>query len=74
MTQEEKGNTVTTPQPSGIKRRGFASMSAERRREIASAGGRAAHRAGTAHKFTAADAADAGRKGGLARRNRGVGE
>ena len=31
------------------ERRGFASMSAEKQREIASKGGRAAHEKGTAH-------------------------
>jgi hypothetical protein len=33
-------------------RRGFASMTAEQRRAIASLGGKAAHAAGRAHKFT----------------------
>lgn len=47
-------------------KRGFASMSKERQREIAAAGGRAAHRAGTAHEFTSEKAREAGRKGGLA--------
>lgn len=45
--------------------RGFASMSDDRRREIASAGGRAAHQAGTAHQWTREEAAAAGRKGGI---------
>ena len=47
-------------------RRGFAAMSPERQREIARKGGRAAHRAGTAHEFTAEEARAAGRKGGYA--------
>ena len=34
------------------ERRGFASMSAEKQREIASKGGRAAHEKGTAHEWT----------------------
>jgi general stress protein YciG len=50
--------------PNNIKRRGFASMSAERRREIAARGGRAAHEAGTAHQFTSEEARRAGKKGG----------
>ncbi len=50
----------------GIENRGFASMSMERRREIASLGGRAAHAAGTAHRWTSAEASEAGRKGGRA--------
>jgi len=46
------------------ERRGFASMSPEKQREIASKGGRAAHEKGTAHEWTAAEARNAGRKGG----------
>jgi general stress protein YciG len=39
-------------------------MSAEKQREIASKGGRAAHQKGTAHEWTADEARSAGRKGG----------
>lgn len=46
------------------ERRGFASMSAEKQREIASKGGRAAHNKGTAHEWTSDEARTAGRKGG----------
>jgi|KBSSwiStaDraftv2_1062776.scaffolds.fasta_scaffold178249_2 general stress protein YciG len=46
------------------ERRGFASMSAEKQREIASKGGRAAHEKGTAHEWNADEARNAGRKGG----------
>ena len=46
------------------ERRGFASMSPEKQREIASKGGRAAHQKGTAHEWTADEARSAGRKGG----------
>jgi uncharacterized protein len=46
------------------ERRGFASMSPEKQREIASKGGRAAHEKGTAHEWTAEEARSAGRKGG----------
>ena len=45
------------------ERRGFASMSPERQREIASKGGRAAHEKGTAHEWTPEEARRAGRKG-----------
>src|SRR5258705_8877815 len=45
-------------------KRGFASMDPQRKREIASKGGRAAHEKGTAHEFSADEARDAGRKGG----------
>jgi general stress protein YciG len=44
--------------------RGFASMSREKQREIASKGGHAAHAKGTAHEFSADEARAAGRKGG----------
>ena len=46
------------------ERRGFASMSPEKQREIASKGGRAAHQKGTAHEWTSEEARSAGRKGG----------
>ena len=46
------------------ERRGFASMSPDKQREIASKGGRAAHEKGTAHKWTTDEARSAGRKGG----------
>ena len=46
--------------------RGFASMDPKRQREIASMGGRAAHRSGNAHEFTSEEAREAGRKGGQA--------
>jgi Stress-induced bacterial acidophilic repeat motif len=39
-------------------------MSPEKQREIASKGGRAAHKKGTAHEWTADEARNAGRKGG----------
>jgi general stress protein YciG len=45
--------------------RGFGSMPAEKRRAIASLGGRAAHEKGTAHQWTAEEARAAGRKGGV---------
>ena len=46
------------------ERRGFASMTPEKQREIASKGGRAAHQKGTAHEWTSEEARTAGRKGG----------
>lgn len=48
------------------KKRGFAAMSKERVREIASKGGKAGHAYGTAHRFTSEEAKEAGRKGGRA--------
>lgn len=49
-------------------RQGFASMTPERQREIASKAGRAAHEKGTAHEWTPDKAREAGRKGGQASR------
>jgi general stress protein YciG len=54
------------------KKRGFAIMDAERQREIARKGGRAAHEKGTAHEFTSEEARTAGRKGGQAAHSRGT--
>ena len=48
------------------QKRGFAVMDPEKRREIASRGGRRAHAEGKAHQFTKAEAAIAGAKGGKA--------
>jgi len=50
--------------------RGFASMSPEKKREIASKGGKAAHALGTAHKWSSEEAQAAGRKGGSISRRR----
>lgn len=47
-------------------KRGFAAMSPERQREIASKGGREAHRQGVAHQWNKDEAIEAGRKGGQA--------
>ena len=46
--------------------RGFGSMDQSRQKEIASKGGKAAHRSGHAHQFTKDEARAAGRKGGEA--------
>jgi general stress protein YciG len=54
------------------KPRGFAALTLEQRRAIASKGGRAAQRKGTAHKWTPYEAAEAGRKGGQAAQKRGT--
>ena len=52
-------------------RRGFAAMSPETQRRIASAGGKASHASGRGHRFSADEARDAGRKGGLVSRRGG---
>ncbi len=61
---EPGNNGASTGRTSGRSNRGFASMDRERQREIASKGGRAAHRKGTAHQWSADEAREAGRKGG----------
>ena len=55
-----------TPTPRKKQRRGFAAMSPEKQKEIASLGGKAAHAKGTAHEFSPEEAREAGRKGGQA--------
>ena len=65
---EETKNPFEDVVPAGPRpklRRGFASMSAEKQREIASKGGRAAHVKGTAHEWSPDEARQAGRKGGM---------
>ena len=61
-----------TPRPAnrlGTKsRRGFAAMSPETQRRIASEGGKASHASGRGHRFSTDEARDAGRKGGLVSR------
>ncbi len=59
------GGAVSSEQPKS--RRGFAAMSPERQRELASKGGRVAHEKGSAHRWTPEEAREAGRKGGNAR-------
>src|SRR4029077_7009507 len=62
VSKPDGGSAVTTAERK--ERRGFASMSAEKKRAIGSQGGRAAHEKGTAHEWTADEARNAGRKGG----------
>jgi general stress protein YciG len=50
----------------GVKRRGFASMSPEKKREVSSRGGKMAHASGHAHQFTREEARAAGILGGRA--------
>src|SRR5262245_2098528 len=59
MTEAAKGRNMSGERK---ERRGFASMSPEKQREIASKGGRAAHQKGTAHEWTSEEARSAGRK------------
>ena len=53
-----------------VKDRGFASMPAHKRREIASQGGTASHAKGVAHEWTSQEAREAGHKGGKAAHQR----
>ncbi len=56
----------------GKSRQGFAAMSPEKQREIASMGGKAAHRLGKAHEWTSEEAREVGRRGGrMSRGGRG---
>ena len=48
----------------GLSSRGFAAMNPEKQKQIASEGGRAAHRQGVAHEWNSDEARRAGRKGG----------
>lgn len=50
----------------GKELRGFASMDRIKQRELASKGGKAAHKKGTAHEWTLEEARVAGRKGVIA--------
>ena len=54
------------PEASHARQRGFATMDRAKVREIARKGGVAAHRSGTAHRFSSDEARKAGRKGGSA--------
>jgi general stress protein YciG len=67
-SERENGDEAMT-KSEGKQRRGFASMSSEKQREIASKGGRAAHVKGTAHEWTPDEARSAGRKGAQASRD-----
>ncbi len=58
--------SISSPAARPKQRRGFAAMSPEKQREIASKGGRASHEKGTGHEWSAEAARAAGRKGGLA--------
>jgi len=50
--------------------RGFRTLTAEKRKAVASEGGKAAHAIGTAHRWTREEAREAGRKGGKINRRR----
>jgi general stress protein YciG len=70
MINEDGDEDMSQNQPTTTddarKPRGFAAMDRSLVSELAKRGGRAAHRAGTAHQFTSDEARAAGRKGGMA--------
>jgi general stress protein YciG len=72
MTQQATEDTKPgTGREARHRHGGFDSMDAQKQREIASKGGKQAHRKGTAHEFSSAEAQIAGRKGGeVVSRNR----
>ena len=62
---ERLGSVIGTEQKKAPKTaRGFARMSPEERKRVASMGGKTSHGKGTAHKFTSEQGAEAGKKGG----------
>jgi uncharacterized protein len=69
---ESSDNGRGTSDHSGRRsNRGFAAMDPDKQKEIASEGGRAAHRQGVAHEWSSDEAREAGRKGGqIVSRNR----
>lgn len=56
------GSEAPVPEAPPPRRTGFALMDPERRKAIASAGGKAAHARGTAHRFDSHAASEAGRR------------
>jgi general stress protein YciG len=64
--QAEETPTATAEEQHKPTKRGFAALPASRLSELARMGGKAAHAAGTAHKFTSDEARVAGSKGGHA--------
>lgn len=59
---KQQGNNKDNNNQDHTSERGFASMDPERQREIASEGGKAAHKSGNAHEFTSEEAREAGRQ------------
>lgn len=60
----ETNNQRSNQEMTQKSRRGFAAMDPERQKQIASEGGRAAHKQGVAHEWSTEEARQAGRKGG----------
>ena len=64
LEESTAGTVVTSLWRKAPKLRGFATISRERNRQLASLGGRTAQRKGTGHQFTSEQARAAGQKGG----------
>lgn len=62
--QQEDRQEISNSSNERRSNRGFAAMSPERQKQIASEGGRAAHKLGVAHEWNSDEARKAGRKGG----------
>ena len=58
----ESSTPATASTATATRLRGFAAMSPEKKKEIASMGGRAAHACGRAHQFSSEEARAAGKK------------
>lgn len=70
-TASEDGRSNSESERGSRSNRGFAAMDPGKQKEIASEGGRAAHRQGVAHEWSSDEAREAGRKGGqIVSRNR----
>jgi general stress protein YciG len=67
MDDRKENSPEPTPAPAEKPKRprGFAAMDPKLVSELATRGGKAAHRAGTAHEFTSEEARIAGRKGAM---------
>ena len=68
-SEENKSPTTRIPKRPARRigeksRRGFAAMSPEQQRRIASEGGRASHKSGHGHRFSSEEARAAGKVGG----------
>ena len=64
MNNDNQQEVSNSPSENRRSNRGFAAMSPERQKQIASEGGRAAHKLGVAHEWNSDEARKAGKKGG----------
>lgn len=63
-SNEQQQETTSGTSNGRRSARGFAAMSPEKQKQIASEGGRAAHKLGVAHEWNSEEARRAGKKGG----------